>query len=72
MRTAPSLLLAIGAGFWRGAVQVIGLDFTQLIDIETRATLSRAFAERHVLVMRNLKAVHVAWRTRKRWRSSTS
>src|SRR5262249_18796668 len=33
--------------------EVIGLDFTQPIDIETRATLSRAFAERHVLVMRN-------------------
>jgi len=33
--------------------EVIGLNFTQPIDIETRATLSRAFAERHVLVMRN-------------------
>src|SRR5262245_60959322 len=33
--------------------EVVGLDFTQPIDIETRATLSRAFAERHVLVMRN-------------------
>jgi taurine dioxygenase len=33
--------------------EVIGLDFTQPIDIKTRATLSRAFAERHVLVMRN-------------------
>jgi alpha-ketoglutarate-dependent taurine dioxygenase len=33
--------------------EVIGLDFTQPIDIETRATLNRAFAERHVLVMRN-------------------
>ena len=33
--------------------EVIGLDFTQPIDIETRVTLSRAFAERHVLVMRN-------------------
>src|SRR5262249_19785937 len=32
--------------------EVIGLDFTQPIDIEARATLSRAFAERHVLVMR--------------------
>jgi taurine dioxygenase len=33
--------------------EVIGLDFTQQIDIETRATLNRAFAERHVLVMRD-------------------
>jgi taurine dioxygenase len=33
--------------------EVIGLDFTQPIDIETRVTLSHAFAERHVLVMRN-------------------
>jgi taurine dioxygenase len=33
--------------------EVTGLDFTQPIDIDTRATLSRAFAERHVLVMRN-------------------
>jgi taurine dioxygenase len=33
--------------------EVIGLDFTRPIDIETRAMLSRAFAERHVLVMRN-------------------
>jgi taurine dioxygenase len=33
--------------------EVIGLDFTQPIDIETRAALNHAFAERHVLVMRN-------------------
>ena len=33
--------------------EVVGLDFTQPIDSETRVTLSRAFAERHVLVMRN-------------------
>ena len=33
--------------------EVIGLDFTQPIDIETRAALNRAFAERHVLVMRD-------------------
>ena len=33
--------------------EVIGLDFTQPIDSETRVTLSRAFAERHVLVMRD-------------------
>jgi alpha-ketoglutarate-dependent taurine dioxygenase len=33
--------------------EVIGLDFIQPIDIETRAALNRAFAERHVLVMRD-------------------
>src|SRR4029453_12006045 len=33
--------------------EVIGLDFTQPIDIETRVTLNRAFPERHVLVMRD-------------------
>jgi taurine dioxygenase len=33
--------------------EVIGLDFSQPIDIETRVTLNRAFAERHVLVMRD-------------------
>jgi taurine dioxygenase len=33
--------------------EVIGLDFTQPIDIETRAALNHAFAERHVLVMRD-------------------
>jgi alpha-ketoglutarate-dependent taurine dioxygenase len=33
--------------------EVIGLDFTQPIDMETCATLSRAFAQRHVLVMRD-------------------
>src|SRR5215471_14860780 len=33
--------------------EVTGLDFTQPIDIETHATLKRAFAERHVLVMRD-------------------
>jgi taurine dioxygenase len=33
--------------------EVIELDFTQPIDIETRVTLNRAFAERHVLVMRD-------------------
>jgi taurine dioxygenase len=33
--------------------EVIGLDFTKPIDTETRATLGRAFAERHVLVMRD-------------------
>jgi alpha-ketoglutarate-dependent taurine dioxygenase len=36
--------------------EVIGLDFTQPIDIETRAALNHA----------------LAWRTRKRWRLSTS
>jgi taurine dioxygenase len=33
--------------------EVTGLDFTKPIDTETRATLNRAFAERHVLVMRD-------------------
>jgi taurine dioxygenase len=33
--------------------EVIGLDFTQPIDTETRATLSSAFAKHHVLVMRD-------------------
>ena len=32
--------------------EVIGLDFTQPIDTENRAVLRRAFAEHHVLVMR--------------------
>jgi alpha-ketoglutarate-dependent taurine dioxygenase len=32
--------------------EVLGLDFTQPIDIETRAALNHAFTERHVLVMR--------------------
>ena len=33
--------------------EVIGLDFTKPIDTETRATLNHAFAEHHVLVMRD-------------------
>src|SRR5215470_3631107 len=33
--------------------EVTGLDFTQPIDIETRATLQRSFADHHVLVMRD-------------------
>ena len=33
--------------------EVMGLDFTQPIDIETRAALNHAFAERHVLVIRD-------------------
>jgi taurine dioxygenase len=32
--------------------EVVGLDFTRPIETETRATLNRAFAEHHVLVMR--------------------
>src|SRR5579863_3444673 len=32
--------------------EVIGIDFTASIDAETRAVLNRAFAEHHVLVMR--------------------
>jgi taurine dioxygenase len=34
-------------------VEVIGLDFTQPIDTDNRAALRRAFAEHHVLVMRD-------------------
>jgi taurine dioxygenase len=34
-------------------VEVIGIDFTQPIDSETRAILQRAFVEHHVLVMRD-------------------
>src|SRR5438876_3864740 len=34
-------------------VEVIGLDFTRPIDTENRAVLRRAFAEHHVLVMRD-------------------
>jgi taurine dioxygenase len=33
--------------------EVVGLDFTQAIDTQTRATLNGTFAERHVLVMRD-------------------
>jgi taurine dioxygenase len=33
--------------------EVVGLDFTTPIDTETRATLRRAFAKHHVLVMRD-------------------
>jgi taurine dioxygenase len=33
--------------------EVIGLDFTQPIDTDSRAALYRAFTERHVLVMRD-------------------
>src|SRR6516225_4146031 len=33
-------------------VEVVGLDFTQPIDTDDRASLRRAFAEHHVLVMR--------------------
>jgi taurine dioxygenase len=33
--------------------EVIGLDFTQPIDADTKATLNRAFADHHVLVMRD-------------------
>jgi taurine dioxygenase len=33
--------------------EIIGLDFTKPIDTQTRATLRRAFAEHHVLVMRD-------------------
>src|SRR6266571_8686798 len=33
-------------------IEVVGLDFTQPIDTDNRAVLRRAFAEHHVLVMR--------------------
>jgi taurine dioxygenase len=33
--------------------EVVGLDFTQPIDADTRSTLNEAFAEHHVLVMRD-------------------
>jgi taurine dioxygenase len=33
--------------------EIIGLDFTKPVDAETRATLNDAFAEHHVLVMRD-------------------
>ena len=33
-------------------VEVIGLDFTELIDTDNSAVLRRALAERHVLVIR--------------------
>jgi len=35
------------------AAEVIGLDFTERIDAETRATLNQAFIRHHVLVMRD-------------------
>ncbi len=37
----------------RTGVEVVGLDFTQPIDTDTGARLRRAFAEHHVLVMRD-------------------
>lgn len=33
--------------------EVVGLDFTQSIDADTKATLNKAFADHHVLVMRD-------------------
>jgi taurine dioxygenase len=35
--------------------EVVGLDFTQPIDTQARAVLNRAFAQHHVLVMRDQK-----------------
>ena len=35
------------------AAEVVGLDFTQPVDANIRSTLSRAFADHHVLVMRD-------------------
>src|ERR1700736_725027 len=37
----------------RTGAEVVGLDFAHPVDTGTRATLTRAFAERHVLVMRD-------------------
>jgi taurine dioxygenase len=37
----------------RTGAEVVGLDFTQPIDTQARAVLNRAFAEHHVLVMRD-------------------
>ena len=36
----------------RTGAEVVGLDFTEPIDPQTRTTLNRAFAEHHVLVLR--------------------
>jgi len=33
--------------------EVVGLDFTEPVDPQARTTLNRAFAEHHVLVMRD-------------------
>jgi len=35
------------------AAEVVGIDFAQPVDADTRSTLSRAFADHHVLVMRD-------------------
>ena len=35
--------------------EVRGLDLTRPVDAETRAALNRAFAQRHVLVVRDQK-----------------
>ena len=37
----------------RTGAEIVGLDFAQPVDAQTRATLNRAFAEHHVLVMRD-------------------
>jgi taurine dioxygenase len=37
----------------RTGAEVVGLDFTQPIDTQARAVLNRAFAQHHVLVMRD-------------------
>src|SRR5262245_65844630 len=54
--------------------EVTGLDFTQPIDSETRAALARAFAERHVLVMRDQHTFRVipTWTTSATTRSWTA
>ena len=47
----PSFTIAPLTG--HTGAEVVGLDFTQPIDADTRATLNQAFAEHHVLVMRD-------------------
>ena len=47
----PSFTIAPLTG--HTGAEVVGLDFTKAIDADTRATLNQAFAEHHVLVMRD-------------------
>src|SRR5882757_10719650 len=37
----------------RTAAEVVGIDFAQPVDADTRSTLTRAFADHHVMVMRD-------------------
>jgi len=47
--------------------EVIGFDFTQAVDSETRAALNRAFVERHVLVIRDQRFTPVQGRSAAVW-----